>query len=336
MAGRSRALLRTMAATLGGFLVFAFPWYAWTIHLTGDPVYPFATGIFGNRGLWTPAEIQLQNVVARAIPQTGVAAIVHRDVQYLLGEVQYDTGTNRSPLSWLLGLGFLGLLVRPLWRDRTFLGAAAAGALCAAVSAFISADPRYLVPAIGLLALAAGLAADHVLEWSRRLLRGRLHARLLGPVWAVLAVAALWSSGGYALQFRTQNGSPPTTSPAVANYLAARIPCYSAVSYLNEVAGVAYRAWGYACEQARYYAHGRLIGDAFSEGSRSRIFDDAGATLPSDYTLWARLTPLDVQWVILPIQNVPHPRALEAHGLFKLASMEGPEYVFLVHRPTPA
>jgi hypothetical protein len=108
------------------------------------------------------------------------------------------------------------------------------------------------------------------------------------------------------------------------------IPCYAVVSYLNSRGGAGYRAWGYTCEQARYYARGRLIGDAFSTGARGRIFDADGAVLPSDHTLWQRLRPLQVQWAILPTGTVPQTSALTARGLFTLAATRGGEDVFRV------
>jgi hypothetical protein len=330
--GPSRAVWRALPATLGGFAAIALPWYAWTLHTTGDPLYPFATGLFGNRhGLWTAAEIRFQSVVARGFARSGIGGILSRDLRYLRGAIPYDTGVHRSPLSWWLGSGFLGLLNRSAWRDRTFIGTTVAAALSIGLSLVISADPRYLVPGLGPLALCAGLAAGQALDASAHLLGGRLQARRVAPLWSVLAVVVvLWSSGSYALDFRSANGSPPTASGKVYSYLAARIPCYSAVSYLNGHVGSHYRAWGYSCEQAHYYAHGRLIGDQFSIGSRPRIFDANGTALPSDQSLWRRLAPLSVQWAILPVQYVPAPARLEAHGLFTLVSSVGPMDVFRV------
>ncbi len=145
-----------LLVALTSFAVIAAPWYLWTIHITGDPVYPFATGFFGNRsGLWTAGEIDLQKFVARAAG-SGVGAVVSQDLKFWRGG-RYLAGLDGSPLSWLLVAGFLPLLSPLAWRERTFSGVAAASGLCVAVSLFISADPRYLVPALGVLALTLGL-----------------------------------------------------------------------------------------------------------------------------------------------------------------------------------
>ncbi len=140
---------------------------------------------------------------------------------------------------------------------------------------------------------------------------------LIALAGAAATIAILWSSIGYA---RTvfQPGGPPTTAEATAAYLTPRVQCYAQVAYLNQTYGSHYRAWGYACEQSRYYANGPLIGDAFSIGARDRIFDGGGSTLPSPATLRQRLTPLHVGWAILPVGTPPNPQDLERGGLFKL------------------
>ncbi|GAC1639772.1 MAG: hypothetical protein NVS4B2_29230 [Chloroflexota bacterium] len=328
-AGRSCIPCHALLVALGGFAAVALPWYAWTLHTTGDPVYPFAVGLFGNRhGLWTAGEISYQNFVARGDITAGVVSVLHRDWQYLRGSVPYSTGAHRSPLSWVLAASFLPMLARSAWHDRAYIGVAAASLLCVGISVFISADPRYLVPALGIIAVCGGLAAD----WALRAAGRKLHLRpRISSVAAVLvAVPSLWSSASYAYDFRSQNGNPPTAPARVNAYIAARTPCYPAVTWLNDHAGSAYRAWSYNCEDTRYYAHGLLIGDVFSTGSVFRIFNNAGLDLPTAATLRERLAPLSAQWLILPVTKVPDPRTLEVGGLFALVTTAGSMDVFRV------
>jgi hypothetical protein len=311
-----------MLGALGGFLLIAGPWYAWTIHTTGDPIYPFATTVFGNRpGLWNPAEIQLQTVVQRATSQPGVGTILHQDLRYLAGEVPYDTGANRSPLSWWLGVGLLGLLVPVQRRNRVYLGVLVASVLSAVASLFLSADPRFFVPALGTLSVTVALAVEEPLRWCAAIVSKRPAWRLTAVFTACVATAVtlLWSSIGYARSVYDQ-GSPPTTDQAVAAYLAPRVACYAVVSYLNQLYASHYRAWGYSCEQAHYYAQGVLLGDAFSVGARDRIFNDGGNSLPSSDVLAKRLAPLHIGWVILPSGTPSEPRELEVGSLFRLVT----------------
>ena len=226
------------------------------------------------------------------------------------------------------------LLLPSGWRDRTFLGAALAAVLSVLISLNVSANPRYLVPAIGFFALGAGLSADAAIAAAKGWAGGRLTRSALAPAWcAACAVIGLWTSFAYVHWVHHNNGSPPTSPGGIYTYLAPRIPCYAAAKYLNQVAGKNYRAWGYSCEQAHYYSDALLIGDAFSDGSRLRIFNDAGSVLPSNQTLWQRLEPLHVAWMILPQKTAPDPSAFAEHGLFRYVRTVGPEEIFRVSPP---
>ena len=196
-------------------------------------------------------------------------AVLKRDLQYLRGELDYETGIHRSPLSWLLALGVIRLLLPSGWRDRTFLGVALAAvaqrvdlAQCVRQSPISGAGRRLLRPrgradgrrrhrrGEGL----GGRAAEAARRWPR-------------PGVLACAVIGLWTSFAYVHWVHHNNGNPPTSPGGIYTYLAARIPCYAAAKYLNHVAGRTIRAWGYSCEQARFYADGRLISDAFSQGA---------------------------------------------------------------------
>jgi len=323
--------LKTPAALAGGFLLIAAPWFAWTLHTTGDPIYPLGTSIFGNRrGLWTSDEIQWQYFVARGQVGPGFISILRRLWGFIRGvAVGGDIPPGSSPLNWSLAGCVVGLAIPSARRDRAYLGSLLPGVACGLVALNVSADPRYFVPAIGILALSCGLAADHVIKLLARLGRKRRYMDWAIPVATVLLLAViLRASVKFGTDTENAVGLPPTTPAAVSGFIGARVACYDAVEYLNAHYGSHYRAWGYICEQARYYAHGLLISDVFSTGSRRRVFDSQGNVLPPVRTLWQRLRPLHVRWVILQTSVVPHPAALESGKLFKLEATIGPEYIY--------
>jgi hypothetical protein len=328
-AGRSRISRRGLVAGAGAFLLIALPWYAWTVHTTGDPLYPFVTGVFGNRhGLWTAAELKLQTVNEMPDLLSGL----HRDLEYLLGNWPTDAGSVWwSPLSWFLAAGFFGLLDPSLRRTRTFLGVTLAGALSIAMVVVLSTNFRYWVAAIPALSISAGLFAEWAFDAIRSAVPARLGDMRLTPVWCVaVAAVILFSSAKWERGVLKPRVPLPTTASKMADYLRSKVPCYAAVEYLNAHAGPRYRAWAAVCEEDRYYASGRLISDAFSTGSRTRILDDLGTTLPSDETLWRRLQPLRVGWMLIPITAAPRPTALEAHGLFTYVTTVWGQEVFRV------
>ena len=180
-AGRSRAIWKALPGFMAGGAVIALPWYAWTLHTTGDPLYPFATGTFGNRhGLWTTLELRLQSHLDQVSGGgPGVLNVIRRALHFLQGEVPYETGPHRSPLSWLLGLGVIRLLLPSGWRDLTFLGRRRGSVAQRVLSLFLSANPRYLVRAIGFFALGAGLTADAAISAAR----DRAGGRRIEPPW---------------------------------------------------------------------------------------------------------------------------------------------------------
>jgi Dolichyl-phosphate-mannose-protein mannosyltransferase len=319
LSGRSQLRATWLLATLAGAAVVALPWYAWPLHTTGDPVYPFAVGLFGSHhALWTAQELHLQSVAARNA-DAGVTAVIRRDAHYLL-HGGYLPGYGGPPYSWALGIGFLALALPSTWRDRALISVIAAGGLCVLASLFVSADPRYLLPSFGVLAVGAGLGAARILTLLARQLKAARRAwAITTTAGAAAGLACLSPSLVYAHNVRHANGWPPTSPTEIEAYLDRSVPCYTAIVYLNRHAGSTYRAWSPpACERSRFYARGRLIGDVFSAGSVFRIFGSTQTTVPSEATLWQRLEPLHVQWLVLPSGNLTNPHALQHAQRFAL------------------
>jgi hypothetical protein len=315
---------------LAGAAVIAVPWYAWPLHTTGDPLYPYAAGLFGSHhGLWSAGEIHLQTTTSRnAAP--GVAAVIHADARYLIhGPYLPDYGGH--PYSWGLGVGFLALALRSTWRDRMVISALAAAALCLLASLFLSADPRYLVPSFGVLAVGGGLGGERLLTPLGRWLSVRRYRwKLATAAGTSLGIACLWPSLIYAHNVRDVDGWPPTSSAKISAYLDRSDPCHPAVSYLNAHAGARYRAWSPDCQSSRYYARGRLIGDVFSTGSVYRVFGGIGTTIPDAATLWRRLRPLHVQWLVIPTEGLTNPDALQHADRFRLVARVAGVEVFRI------
>ena len=210
--------------------------------------------------------------------------------------------------------------MRHLRRDRSYIGVLVASLLSVAFFVSQSADPRFFVPALGILSVATAFVVEHPLLLLRDFTSSLSSSARRAADRARRCcdnVACLWSSVGFA-RMVFQAGDRQRPREATAAYLAPRVQCYAQVEYLNQTYGSHYRAWGYACEQSHYYANGLLIGDAFSIGARDRIFNGGGSTLPSPVTLNQRLAPLDVGWAILPVGTPPNPQDLERGGLFKL------------------
>jgi hypothetical protein len=329
-------LLPALGGASLGLVIAALPWYAWTIHLTGDPVYPFATGIFGNRpGLWTEAEIVDQTISARGV-EGSVLATIERDLQYLLGSVPGDVAPGISPLHPIIWIGLLGVLIPSVRRSAAFVAAWVGIILCHGVWLAASSDPRYLIPVFGMLAIAGGLALEPTRRWL-----GSRRGWLAGPgpswrlAWVAVPLASLLILWPSFLDIQRIFGIqlPPTKSADVLNYLYARHPCLSGLRYLNQRLGAAYVAYGVGCEETRYFAQGTYIGDWYGRGSYGRVLGGGTTKLPPPEILASRLRELRVQYLLLPTAHFPDPSQLTRSGQFRLVSTDQETFVLLLSYP---
>jgi hypothetical protein len=291
-------------------LAVLFPWYANTVRATGDPVYPFLASKLGSSGPWTSSEISFWKRATRGT-SPGVRNILRVDLDYLRGRVAGDLPLGLRPLHPLVLIGAFGVMFRPLLRQRIYLVCLLTGCSFVALWVIQSADPRYVIPALGPLAMAAGLVATEI--------RGRVGDRLLVRPAVFLAApllagAILLPSLNVYYAVVINNGAPPTTSAAQRGWINDRLTCISGVNYLNQVAGTDYVVYGAHCEIATYFARGTFLGQYFDDAGYLRTLGPDGG-LPSPPVLAERLHRLDVGFLLLP-DGVGDPAQLADSGLF--------------------
>jgi hypothetical protein len=314
-------------AGLAAALIVLLPWYGRTMVLTGDPIYPLFTSIFGNHGGWTAAEIAIITQPDRSAGPT-FADLALQDLRYELGLNPGNLVAIGLPwLSYALGLGFFGALFDGLRKDPIWRAAIVGGALMILAWGLVSANPRLLVPATGVLAIAGGMTV------------GRIADALVGEVGRVGVVAAaglatvVLSSSTilYTMNVWRSYGPPPTTRGAINTMLLADINCLDGVEYLDERFRGNYSAYGIHCENTTYYAAGRWLGGWAGPGSYGRILGPNWMLPPT--TVASNLCHLGAQFVI--VQRVMFgPRAhalLRDTGDFQLAFV-GPYSVVLAVR----
>ena len=249
-AGRGRRL-RAAALYTALALATLLPAYARITFHTGNPVFPYAAGLFGESA-WSEAGSSDDPSRPRG---TG-AALARRYARLPLlpwDLVVERQRTNRQPpLSplYLLALPALawGLVRRPHVR-RLLLPAAA----YAAVFPLLPADARYLVPALPLVSLAAAESLVPLLE--------RAAPRRRAAVAALLAALCLLPGWLYAGWRIARQGPPPLTAAARERYLAQAIPAYSALRFLDRRRGDDYTVYALHAENAAYFPRGRFLGD---------------------------------------------------------------------------
>ena len=276
-------------------------------------------------------------MVARNAAGPGLAGILLRDLAYLRGQAPYEVARGIAPLNPVVVAGILGMLVPGLRRSRAFVAVTVATLGSLALWVASTADPRYVLPALGVMAMGGGLLCDHVFTWVALCLPDRLGwvtgERMRLIMVPIIAGLLLWSPLADLDQTFGRH-LPPTASVARRAYQVARLPCYSGIDYLNGHLGSGYTAYGLGCEQSRYFAQGRCIGDWFSTGSYPRVLgglDIEGVQGPgATGQLAQRLRELGARYLLVPGTSLRDPVSLTRTGDFGLVFAGEGTYVFQV------
>lgn len=237
LACRLRKLSIPILFALVAFVVLA-PTYARIAAHTGNPIFPFLPGVFGQTA-WDPiaikpmADVMATESVVRFV-RIPWDVIFHRSV---LGQ--------QPPFSPLYLVG-LPLLLAGAFRDSRVRRLVAIPLVWGAFFLFLPADSRYLVPVLPAVSLA--------LAGSILVLIGIEKRSLLAAVCA-LAFLPGWLYAGYRIALL---GPPPATAGERDLYLARNLPLYPAVRELDRISSVAY---AFDAERMKYFHQGALYGD---------------------------------------------------------------------------
>jgi 4-amino-4-deoxy-L-arabinose transferase-like glycosyltransferase len=216
-------------------LLVAAPWYARIAAWTGNPVFPYATSVFGAND-W----------------RLDAGASLHPHHLYTAPTVRLWLTRNLYNLRlWVLALTPLAAI--GAFFDRrvrfSFFGA------LLFVAVFWRYDSRFMLPCIPLLAIPAAVAIPTITAAMRE--------RMRGPVMAAAAILALLPTTVWNLDILRVSGAPPRTAAQRDAYLAKRIWPYDAIRFLQKTAGAARTVYVFYGENGSYYWPGRYLGDFF-------------------------------------------------------------------------
>lgn len=255
-AGRTEAILPFGLAALAS----AGPWYLRQVVVTGNPLFPFYTQLFGDNA-WTTR----QDAVLRAAGDGFVASLAERMAGGLgrLLTLPWDGVFRRevfhfaAPTSpWYLLLVPLLLCTLLVRRDRLsgvfhWLWIVAAYALFWLTTL---REIRFWLPASPLLHLPLALVLARSVQPALRCRRRPELALVL------LLVLPSWTYGVYKL---VELGPLPVSREARADFLDARVSGHAAIRFLNGLEPPASGVYGYLGERLRHYAEPRFEGDWF-------------------------------------------------------------------------
>ncbi len=272
------------------------PWYFRIFLLTGNPLFPYATQLFGaNPWQSLPDPHPQQTLVERLV------RAVRLPWDLVFSRQAYGGLPPLSPVY----LASLPLLVVGILRDRRVRLWLAVAAVYTFLCTWLPRDSRYLVPALPLIALAVAGSISTLL--------GRAGRRL---AWA-LGLACLASGWLYGLYQVQRNGPVPMTAACREAYLARKLPLYPAVAWLNRTRGRAYTVWALNAEHLNYFAAGRYLGDWTGLASYSRVL----AAGPNPEALHRELRRLGADHLLVPKspgKGLPFPEGAAFQRWFEL------------------
>ncbi len=262
------------------FLVFtvccvsvAGPWYLHNFHRTGNPVFPFMSGLFPNRACWNAADVAL---VAEEMRSHGGPRTLEAVLRFPYA-LAYESGRFMGPEtpSRVLALT-LPLFLVGAFRDRRskLLGTVA---LAFFIFWFFSVQIfRYLLPVIPVMCALIVIAVDWLI---RPLDRWRRHPAAI----AIAGAAALLiMKPSYGIARTMLSFGPPPVTGREKELYHQRVPSYRCFQWLNHQYGSRYRVYTHGDEFMQYYADGLRIGDVVGPMRYSDVrFDDAEALYAS-------------------------------------------------------
>ena len=293
-------LRRRGIAPAGAFAGAAFaagaPWYVRNFLLTGNPVFPFFSRVFGA----SPYSLAIDAVTPGGTAASDASLTFARAAREWLGAplrvARSFSGipgmSGQAPLSPFLILLAFGAAVAALRNAsirRIVLFAAAYAVACG------GAEVRCLIPSAALIALA-GAAAAAGFAGARAARSAVLRA-------AVAAILALPGAGWAA--HRLGRLGPIPVRPGERNaFLRRQFAPYPALEYLNRSRGRAYTVYAAGAENLAYFAEGKFLGDWFGPYSYGRIYGSPPFDAP---TLDGNLRRIGAGYLLVNLQRVRPP-----------------------------
>jgi 4-amino-4-deoxy-L-arabinose transferase-like glycosyltransferase len=216
----------------------AAPWYVRILYFTSNPFFPFFPGVFSPPTVWEEDWIPYHPFIER------LAGLVRMPWSVVFDRSAVGSQPPHSPF-YLLGLPLLAVAA---WKDRRVRRLLCSVLVFGLLFLVVQADARYLVAVLPLLSLALALSVG---------LLPKIPPRVLA-VLAILAFLPGWLYAGYRL---FQQGPVPATAEARDRYLAAQLPLWPAVRFLNRTQGSRYTVYAFHAENMVYLADGRFLGD---------------------------------------------------------------------------
>ena len=261
LGGDRRRFLRSSLVFLAPLLISGVPWYAFNFAWTGNPFWPFFSGVFGLK-YWNATDIAAQTSDLVSVYGSGKSLtsllllpwnlFFHSELFHTEGSLSYML---------LAGIPFAAYAAVKDPRARRLVAVAGAYTLFWFYTAPLL---RYLIPVIPLYCAAAATGAG-------QFFRKKLPPAIIPLGFAVVAMAMFFPALNYTLRTAGRSGFPPSNPEGRDRYLEHRLPSYGAVRLLNERGGAGFTLYSYHDPQMAYFTDGGFRGDFFGPWRYSLI-----------------------------------------------------------------
>lgn len=241
------------------------PWYLYNAYYSGNPVFPFLEGLFGE-GFWSATDtVYIQGLIDSYGTGRSLGSLIRLPWSLSFGEFP----ENRE-ISAVYFAALPALLIAAIFRHRTRnLALLSVGFI---LFWFSTAQViRYLLAILPVLGLAITALAGSAIA-RLPLPAGKSRTALAGIGALLLAFPGLQ----YAARTVRAEGLPPATPDARERYLERKLVSYRTYDYLNASRGSDFKVYALFSENMAYFADGTSMGDWFGPARFSRVTSRLG------------------------------------------------------------
>jgi len=217
------------------------PWYGRILYFTGNPIFPFASRIFGSTA-WDIVASEPRSVSERLL------ALVRLPWDLLFARERTGVQPPFSP--FLVAL--VPFIAYRALRDPLIRALALTVTVWCAVWIWLPPDARYFEPSLPLWSAAGALTIRGLLS------RFEIDRR---RAFGVISILVLSLAPLYALYRIGRYGAVPIDRTSRDAFLAKQVPEYGAIAFMNARSGSGDRAWLCGGEQLAYHYRGLMFGD---------------------------------------------------------------------------
>ena len=232
-------------------------WYLRNTILAGNPVHPFATGIFGLY-LWDAGDVlgQAHSVTTERMPRNVTGFLL------MPWYATKDTVLTQQGADIFVSLLFL-LTPFSLWLTRRFNLLLLSCWIYTASWFLGTQDPRHLEPVMPLLLVYAAGVFERLFGSFEKFWYWRIISALPSLTLAILLFVFVEQ------QFMRVFGST-IRDPALNEEAMRRLPSYDIMTHANEIFGPDKTVFEFYMREARWFFHGNLVGNQFGPHGYTR------------------------------------------------------------------